>query len=85
MDETGWSDVGIFLLDTRGLAELWHDYLAGARRGGSTNEINFLPFLPWLSSQAKWKCSWPEVEDSKQVKGLNTPDDLAYFQAQSTS
>ena len=47
----GYSDVGTFLLATEGLKQHWDDYLAGAPRGGKTGEINFLPFLPFLSAQ----------------------------------
>jgi bifunctional N-acetylglucosamine-1-phosphate-uridyltransferase/glucosamine-1-phosphate-acetyltransferase GlmU-like protein len=74
----GYSDVGTFLLTTQGLERRWQDYLAGASRGNQTGEINFLPFLPFLSARG-WTIRPLEVADATEARGINTPDDLAFF------
>lgn len=74
----GFSDVGTFLLTTDGLERQWRDYLAGAPRGNRTGEINFLPFLPFLSAHG-WTIRPLEVADATEARGINTPDDLAFF------
>jgi bifunctional UDP-N-acetylglucosamine pyrophosphorylase/glucosamine-1-phosphate N-acetyltransferase len=76
----GFSDAGTFLLGTAGLAEAWDRYLAGARRGSATGEINFLPFLPFLSAQG-WSVTPLEVADATEARGINTKEDLAFFQS----
>lgn len=75
----GFSDVGTFLLGTAALTEIWERYLAQARRGSATGEINFLPFLPFLSAQG-WTMTPLEVADATEARGINTPEDLAFFQ-----
>jgi bifunctional N-acetylglucosamine-1-phosphate-uridyltransferase/glucosamine-1-phosphate-acetyltransferase GlmU-like protein len=74
----GYSDVGTFLLTTQGLEQNWQDYLATSPRGTQTGEINFLPFLPFLSAQG-WSIRPLEVADATEARGINTPDDLAFF------
>jgi len=76
----GFSDVGTFLLGTTGLAEAWDRYLAGAPRGSATGEINFLPFLPFLSAQG-WTMTPLEVADATEARGINTKEDLSFFQS----
>jgi bifunctional UDP-N-acetylglucosamine pyrophosphorylase/glucosamine-1-phosphate N-acetyltransferase len=76
----GFSDVGTFLLNTDGLKPAWEAYLSTAQRGGATGEINFLPFLPFLSAQG-WGVTPVEVADAAEARGINTPDDLAFFRS----
>ena len=76
----GFSDVGTFLLGTHGLKPAWDDYLKSAPRGGATGEINFLPFLPFLSARG-WSVTPVEVADPTEARGINTKDDLAFFQS----
>lgn len=76
----GYSDVGTFLLSTGGLKTQWDAYLAKAPRGAATSEINFLPFLPFLSAQG-WAVTPVEVADATEARGINTKDDLAFFQS----
>ena len=74
----GLSDVGAFLLRTDGLKEAWDRYLATVPAGNGTGEINFLPFLPFLARQG-WTVTPLEVADATEARGINTPDDLAFF------
>ena len=76
----GFSDVGTFLLATQGLKPAWEDYLKTAPRGSGTGEINFLPFLPFLSARG-WTITPLEVADATEARGINTKDDLAFFQS----
>jgi bifunctional UDP-N-acetylglucosamine pyrophosphorylase/glucosamine-1-phosphate N-acetyltransferase len=74
----GFSDVGTFLLGTQGLAAAWDDYLLKAGRGCRTGEVNFLPFLPFLSARG-WTVTHVEVADPTEARGINTPEDLSFF------
>lgn len=74
----GYSDVGTFLLTAGGLERHWQDYVATAPHGGETGEVNFLPFLPFLSAQG-WSIHPLDVADATEARGINTPDDLAFF------
>ena len=76
----GFSDVGTFLLGTAGLTQAWERYLADAARGSATGEINFLPFLPFLSAQG-WTMTALEVADATEARGINTMEDLSFFQS----
>jgi bifunctional UDP-N-acetylglucosamine pyrophosphorylase/glucosamine-1-phosphate N-acetyltransferase len=76
----GLSDVGTFLLRTEGLKAAWEKYLVTAPRGSATGEINFLPFLPFLSAQG-WSVSPLVVDDATEARGINTPEDLAFFRS----
>jgi bifunctional UDP-N-acetylglucosamine pyrophosphorylase/glucosamine-1-phosphate N-acetyltransferase len=75
----GFSDVGTFLLSVAGLKPAWQAYRATTPAGAATGEINFLPFLPFLSDRG-WKVTPLEVADVTEARGINTPDDLAFFQ-----
>ena len=76
--ESGYSDVGTFLLSTEGIDQLWQDYLSNAPSGALTNEINFLPFLVYLAKQG-WKFNRIPVLDPEENHGINTQEDLAFF------
>ena len=76
----GFSDVGTFLLGTADLKPAWDDFRASAPRGSGTGEINFLPFLPYLSARG-WTVKPLEVADATEARGINTKDDLAFFQS----
>ncbi len=76
----GLSDVGTFLLGTDGLQDAWETYRADAPRGGATAEVNFLPFLPYLSAQG-WRILRLAVDDATEARGVNTPQDLTFFQS----
>ena len=75
----GLSDVGTFLLHTHGLAAAWKDYLSKVEHGSQTGEVNFLPFLPFLSTR-DWAVTPLEVADPTEARGINTPEDLSFFQ-----
>jgi bifunctional N-acetylglucosamine-1-phosphate-uridyltransferase/glucosamine-1-phosphate-acetyltransferase GlmU-like protein len=75
----GFSDVGTFLLGTADLKSAWDDFLVNTPRGSGTGEINFLPFLPYLSARG-WTVTPVEVADATEARGINTKDDLAFFQ-----
>jgi len=74
----GFSDVGTFLLGTESLQAAWRDYMAAAPRGSQTGEVNFLPFLPFLSKMG-WRIQPLEVSDATEARGINTPADLDFF------
>jgi len=74
----GISDVGLFVLSTLELADHWRAY-AAAGRGNQTGELNFLPFLAHLSSVCLWNTQHFQVSDVREARGINTPEDLAFF------
>lgn len=74
-------DVGAFMLSTRGLGDEWAKYLAETTgRGTVTAEVNFLPFLVFLAGRG-WDVRQLGVADPVEAKGVNTPEDLAFFRA----
>jgi bifunctional UDP-N-acetylglucosamine pyrophosphorylase/glucosamine-1-phosphate N-acetyltransferase len=76
----GLSDVGVFALSTNGIAASWEAYQKQGERGTQTREINFLPFLSYLSALCDWHTQCFEIEDVRESRGINTPEDLAFFQ-----
>ncbi|HSW93460.1 MAG TPA: sugar phosphate nucleotidyltransferase [Gammaproteobacteria bacterium] len=75
----GLSDVGTFILSVRDLYAAWENYLKETVFGAATGEINFLPFLPFLDRQG-WQVKMIEVSDLTESRGINTADDLLFFQ-----
>ncbi|MEE9609192.1 MAG: NTP transferase domain-containing protein [Myxococcota bacterium] len=76
--EGGYADIGLFVLGTESLKECWEQYAVQAARGSATGELNFLPFLPYLSTRCGWRVQRVEVDDVDEARGVNTPEDLAY-------
>jgi bifunctional N-acetylglucosamine-1-phosphate-uridyltransferase/glucosamine-1-phosphate-acetyltransferase GlmU-like protein len=77
---SGYADLGTFVISVEGLAERWHTYLRAGAAGALTGEVNFLPFLPWLASHG-WAVRRFTVADAREARGINTPDDLAFFRS----
>ena len=75
----GFSDVGTFVISTQGLAAAWSAYCTRQSLGKRTQEVNFLPFLVFLA-----RCGWDvvtfEVADPVEARGINTLEDLMFFQ-----
>lgn len=83
--EMGQSDVGLFCLSIgeqrTELMRAWTQYLDSKKDfGAHTKEINFLPFLAFLSTQMNWQTNTFEVFDAREARGINNQDDLIYFQ-----
>ncbi|HEY2017934.1 MAG TPA: NTP transferase domain-containing protein [Bryobacteraceae bacterium] len=79
-DAHGFSDVGVFLLEVEGLADAWQRYTEMAPPGAVTGEVNFLPFLVYLSQQCGWSFETVPVTDPSEARGINTREDLQFFQ-----
>jgi bifunctional UDP-N-acetylglucosamine pyrophosphorylase/glucosamine-1-phosphate N-acetyltransferase len=75
----GQGDVGTFLLSTNDLQHEWEAFLESGLVGRFTGEINFLPFLPWLSRRG-WRVHSVNVPDVTEARGINTREDLLFFQ-----
>lgn len=71
----GFGDVGAFFLSTQGIREAFNRYIMGAPTGEFTNEINFLPFLLFLSEE-NWDARYVDVADADEACGINTREDL---------
>jgi len=80
VDDRGFSDVGVFLLEVNGLQDAWRQYTRIAAAGAVTGEVNFLPFLVYLSQQCGWKFKTVPVADPSEARGINTREDLRFFQ-----
>ncbi len=80
VDPCGWSDVGVFGFKTSQLAESWRRYVVSPRLGGATGEVNFLCWLEYLSQLAESPVQCLEVQDPVECRGLNSPEDLRWFQ-----
>jgi len=74
MPPTGTSDAGLFSLSRRAFADLLPEYARAASRGRVTAEVNFLPFIPWVSTTAKVITF--DIAPG-EARGINTPADLA--------
>lgn len=78
-DETGFSDVGVFVLEVESLEQAWKSYCKQNRAGAFTGEVNFLPFLPYLAHHG-WQTLRIQVDDPVEARGINTIEDLTFFQ-----
>jgi bifunctional UDP-N-acetylglucosamine pyrophosphorylase/glucosamine-1-phosphate N-acetyltransferase len=78
--EYGFADIGTFVLSVPGLIARWCEYRAAVNLGALTGEINFLPFLPWLAARG-WAVRRLPVADPREARGINTPEDLRFFQS----
>ena len=74
----GLSDIGVFCLKTNKLRKHWQMYLEFSNVGELSKEINFLPFLVFLSKK-DWDIERYFVKDSSEARGINTREDLDYF------
>jgi bifunctional UDP-N-acetylglucosamine pyrophosphorylase/glucosamine-1-phosphate N-acetyltransferase len=72
-------DVGTFVLSAQHLASVWSEYRQQQCPGARTAEINFLPFLVFLA-QRGWEVKRLRVDDPLEARGINTAEDLAFFQ-----
>lgn len=75
----GYSDMGVFGLSVKNLKSCWDEYNENQISGKLTGEINFLPFLSFLSSEKKWNVKKIFIEDVDESRGVNTQEDLEYF------
>jgi bifunctional UDP-N-acetylglucosamine pyrophosphorylase/glucosamine-1-phosphate N-acetyltransferase len=73
------SDVGTFVLSTEQLTSTWSEYHQRQNPGAHTGEINFLPFLVFLA-QRGWEVRQLRIDDPLEARGINTAEDLAFFQ-----
>lgn len=74
MPEVGISDAGLFSLSRQAFEEWLPTYAHTAQPGTLTSEVNFLPFIPWVTSTARViTFDIPTHE----ARGVNTPDDVA--------
>jgi bifunctional UDP-N-acetylglucosamine pyrophosphorylase / glucosamine-1-phosphate N-acetyltransferase len=78
--EVGYADVGTFVMSTLELNNAWKQFVKGAPVGGYTSEVNFLPFLPWLSSKG-WKVKQVVCLNQDETRGINNPDDLEFIRS----
>jgi bifunctional N-acetylglucosamine-1-phosphate-uridyltransferase/glucosamine-1-phosphate-acetyltransferase GlmU-like protein len=76
----GYADVGVFVLSVADLHAAWMKFSGASTRGALTGELNFLPFLPFLSSLG-WDVKRLIVSDPREACGINTPEDLEYLRS----
>ena len=76
-DPEGFSDVGIFALRTAGLREMWEAYRCTCTLSFATREVNFLPFLVFLSNRS-WTINFVEAGCADEARGINTQADLDF-------
>ena len=75
--KSGISDVGLFIVSTNGLYDAWNNFNKVCCRGNLTGELNFLPFLLYLTKNG-WRFQSFKVPNSKEARGINTSADLAF-------
>jgi len=80
----GYADIGTFVLSVGYLQNAWTRFLAAQSPGALTGEINFLPFLPCLSSMG-WRVKRLIVADPREACGVNTPAELASIRSAITA
>jgi bifunctional UDP-N-acetylglucosamine pyrophosphorylase/glucosamine-1-phosphate N-acetyltransferase len=78
-ERIGFSDVGLFGLSVQGLMDAWLRWERSGILGGQTGEVNFLPLLSFLSKELAWPVHRLIVADATEARGVNTPEDLAFF------
>lgn len=78
MDAVGSSDVGAFALSVEDVSIQWQNYLKVPSIGSSTGEINFTPFMVYLSRVAGWQVTPIMVPDVNEARGINTLEDLNF-------
>ena len=78
-DKHGFADVGVFGLSTKDLWNSWQEYTRRASLGEQTGEINFLPFLAYISKDLHWHLNLIQVQDPLESRGINTLEDLEFF------
>jgi len=71
----GFCDVGVFGFRSESLIDKWLAYLSFAPKGKITGEINFLPFLVFLSQQG-WHFKNYQVKSTWESLGINDKSDL---------
>ena len=75
--KSGISDVGLFIVSTNGLYDAWNNFNKVCCLGNLTGELNFLPFLLYLTKNG-WQFQSFKVPNSKEARGINTSADLAF-------
>jgi len=75
MPDQGETDAGVFALSADAYLTQLPAFAGNPALGMATGERNFLPFLPWLAARAT--VVTVEVFDPIEVRGINTPEDLA--------
>jgi len=77
----GLSDIGVFLLPTKNLQNYWRSFVTAGEKGSETGELNFLPFFTYLNNECNTPIKKIIIDNPDEAKGLNTKEDLAYFQS----
>ncbi|MBS1788232.1 MAG: NTP transferase domain-containing protein [Acidobacteria bacterium] len=75
MPERGEGDLGLFSMFRETYLEMLPRFSKQVVVGSATRERNFLPFIPWLSTQGKRVCTFPADAEIESV-GINTPAEL---------
>jgi bifunctional UDP-N-acetylglucosamine pyrophosphorylase/glucosamine-1-phosphate N-acetyltransferase len=77
VDSVGYSDVGVFGFKTQDLKILWDAYSKVMKVGNLTKEVNFLPFLEFISTN-KLSVNYFKTDFSWECLGINTRSDILY-------